>query len=148
MGLLRRSGERKPLTAKRVKRMIGIGTAVAPLVAPYALAAAGVVRGRWDAYRAARLGVPADQLAAFVGPGGSLHARLSRAAATLTELEAPAKDPFVADTQRRLTELSLAVRAAEQMPASRRRTAYRAIGDELDQIEEALLARLGIRTQP
>ena len=37
--------------------MIGISKAVAPLLAPYALAAASVARGRWDAYRAAKLGV-------------------------------------------------------------------------------------------
>ena len=50
---------RKPLTAAKAKRMIGISKAVAPLLAPYALAAATVARGRWDAYRAARLGVRA-----------------------------------------------------------------------------------------
>ena len=60
---------------------------VAPLLAPYALAAASVARGRWDAYRAARLGVQPDQLSAYAGPGGALHARLSRVAEALTELE-------------------------------------------------------------
>src|SRR5687768_10664482 len=143
MGLLRRSGDapRRPLTAKRVKRMIGIGTTVAPLVAPYALAAAGLVRGQWDAYRAARLGVPPDQLSAFTGPGGILHARMSRVAEALNELDSPTKDAtaraFATETRSRLTDLALAVRAAEQMPTPRRRTAYRAIGDELDRIEQA-----------
>lgn len=152
MGLLRRSGDapRRPLTAKRVKRMIGIGTTVVPLVAPYALAAAGIVRGRWDAYRAARLGVPLDQLSAFAGPGGTLHARLSRVAEALGELDSPTKDvtarAFATETRNRLADLALAVRAAEQMPTARRRTAYRAIGDELDRIEEALLTHLGIPT--
>ncbi len=78
---------RKPLTAAQAKRMIGISKAVAPLLAPYALAAASVARGRWDAYRAARLGVQPDQLSAYAGPGGALHARLSRVAEALTELE-------------------------------------------------------------
>jgi pyruvate kinase len=38
------------------------------------------------------------------------------------------------------------VRAAEQMPSSRRRAAYRAIAGELDVIESALLTHLGITT--
>lgn len=144
---------REPLTAKSAKRMIGVGTAVAPLLAPYALAAAGAVRGRWDDYRAARLGVAPDQLKAFSGPGGALHARLSRVAGALDELEssteAHATDAarrFAADTRPRLADLAIAVRAAEQMPTSRRRTAYRAIGGELDRIEYELLTHLGIPT--
>ena len=36
---------RKPMTKARAKRLIGIGTAVAPILAPYAMAAAGAVRG-------------------------------------------------------------------------------------------------------
>ena len=67
---------RKPMTKARAKRLIGVGTAVAPMLAPYALAAAGAVRGTWDNYRAGRLGVTADKLAEFTGPGGGLHARM------------------------------------------------------------------------
>lgn len=143
----------KPLTASRAKRLIGVGKAVAPLLAPYALAAATVARARWDGYRAARLGVDPTQLAAYSGPGGALHARLSRLAAALDDLESPpeahstgAARRFALDTRPRLTDLAVAVRAAEQMPSSRRRTAYRAIGRELDRIETALLAHLGITT--
>lgn len=138
---------RTPLTPKRAKQLIGIGTAVAPLLAPYALAAASVARGAWDARRAARLGVAADRLAAYSGPGGALHARLSRVAEALTELEGDeAARPFVDATRPRLADLAVAVRAAEQMPTSRRRTAYRAIGAELDRIEVDLLGRLGVPT--
>ena len=78
---------RKPMTKARAKRLIGIGTAVAPMLAPYALAAAGAVRGTWDNYRAGRLGVTADKLAEFTGPGGGLHARISHLAEALTDLE-------------------------------------------------------------
>ena len=78
---------RKPMTKARAKRLIGIGIAVAPVLAPYALAAAGAVRGTWDNYRAGRLGVTADKLAEFTGPGGGLHARCSHLAERLTELE-------------------------------------------------------------
>jgi hypothetical protein len=133
--------------------MIGISKAVAPLLAPYALAAASVARGRWDAYRAARLGVQPDQLSAYAGPGGALHARLSRVAEALNELESgtrvqptDAGRAFVAATRPRLADLSVAVRAAEQMPSSRRRAAYRAIGGELDRIETDLLTHLGVLT--
>jgi hypothetical protein len=142
---------RKPLTAARAKRMIGVGKAVAPLLAPYALAAAGVARARWDAYRAARLGVEPGQLSAYTGPGGALHARLSRMAEALDELESGvdtrgtgAARRFAAETRPRLAELAVAVRAAEQMPTTRRRTAYRAIGAELDRLEITLLHHLGV----
>jgi hypothetical protein len=142
---------RQPLTASRAKRLIGVSKAVAPLLAPYALAAAGVLRARWDAYRAARLGVDPSQLSAYAGPGGALHARLSRVAEALSELEsrAGASDAartFAVETRPRLADLAVAVRAAEQMPTARRRTAYRAIGRELDRIEIDLLTHLGIST--
>jgi len=142
---------RKPLTAAQAKRLIGISKAVAPLLAPYALAAATVARGRWDAYRAARLGVAPDQLSAYAGPGGALHARLSRIAESLTRLESgdratAAGQAFATRTRPRLTDLSVAVRAAEQMPSSRRRAAYRAISGELDRIEIDLLGQLGVPT--
>jgi Family of unknown function (DUF6474) len=143
---------RKPLTAARAKRMIGVGKAVAPLLAPYALAAATVARDRWDAYRAARLGVEPGQLAAYAGPGGALHARLSRMAEALDRLESggevhgsDAARRFAIDTRPRLADLAVAVRAAEQMPTPRRRTAYRSIGAELDRLEVALLKHLGVR---
>ena len=142
---------RKPFTAARAKRMIKVGTAVAPLLAPYALALAGVARYRWDTHRAARLGVPAGELSAYAGPGGALHARLSRLATALDELDPPTGPPstdaarrFALDNRPRLADLSVAVRAAEQMPTARRRTAYRSIGAELDRIEIELLNHLGV----
>lgn len=142
---------KKPLTAKQAKRMVGVGTAVVPLLAPYALAAAGAARGAWDARKAARLGVAPDQLGAYAGPGGALHARLSRVAEALTDLESgPEKSDsaraFATATRPRLADLAVAVRAAEQMPTARRRTAYRAIGAELDRIEVDLLTHLGVST--
>ncbi|WP_219415869.1 DUF6474 family protein [Pseudonocardia nigra] len=142
---------RRPLTASRAKRLIGVGKAVAPLLAPYALAAAGVLRSRWDNHRAARLGVDPGQLAAYAGPGGALHARLSRVAEALNEIEAAgeahgtdAGRAFAADIRPRLADLAVGVRAAEQMPAQRRRAAYRAISGELDRIETELLRHLDI----
>jgi len=142
---------RKPFTAARAKRMLGVSKAVAPLLAPYALAAAGVARSRWDAYRAGRLGVEPGQLSQYTGPGGPLHARLSRIAEALQELESGtgtrgSEDDraFVAQVRPRLEDLAIAVRAAGQMPTPRRKTAYRAIGGELDRVEVELLTRLGV----
>lgn len=139
---------RKPMTKSRAKRLIGIGVAVAPVLAPYALAAAGAVRGTWDNYRAGRLGVTTEKLADFTGPGGGLHARCSHLAERLTELEGgtPAARTFAEQARPRLVELATAVRAAEQMPSTRRRTAFKAIAAELDGIEQGVLMHLGIAT--
>jgi hypothetical protein len=147
-GPTRHAKGRKPLTAAKAKRLIGVGTAVAPLLAPYAMAAAGAARARWDAHRAARLGVPPDQLVSYASRGGALHARLSRIAETLTALDERGDEArrFAADVRPRLTDLAVAVRAAEQMPSARRRTAFRAIGHELDRIEADLLTQLGVDT--
>lgn len=156
--ITRAARERKPLTPARAKRLIGVGTAVAPLLAPYAMAAAGAARARWDGYRAARMGVSPDQLSAFAGRGGALHARLSRIAETLVALDGgqgadPSRDNstseahrFAAAVRPRLADLAVAVRAAEQMPAARRRTAFRAISGELDRIEADVLTHLGVDT--
>ena len=155
--ITRAARERKPLTPARAKRLIGVGTAVAPLLAPYAMAAAGAARARWDGYRAARMGVSPDQLSAFAGRGGALHARLSRVAETLVALDGEGADTrrdgstpearrFAAAVRPRLADLAVAVRAAEQMPAARRRTAFRAISGELDRIEADVLTHLGIDT--
>jgi hypothetical protein len=140
---------RAPMTPARARRLIGVGRAVLPLLAPYALAAAGVARARWDAYQAARLGVTPDRLNAYTGRGGALHARIDRLAVALDELGDGAEATgdarrFAAETRPRLADLAVAVRAAEQMPAQRRRTAHRAVGDELDRVELALLRHLGI----
>jgi hypothetical protein len=140
---------RKPMTKARAKRLIGIGTTVAPLLAPYAMAAAGALRGSWDSYRAGRLGVGTDRLAEFTGPGGGLHARVSHLAEALNDLAAngtPAAKEFAKQAQPRLPELATGIRAAEQMPAARRRTAFKSISIELDGVEQGVLTHLGITT--
>jgi hypothetical protein len=146
---------RGPMTPARARRMIGVGKVVLPLLAPYALAAAGVARAQWDAYRAARLGVTPMQLNAYSGRGGALHARIDRLAEALTALDdgaeahaTTAARRFAVDTRPRLEDLALAVRAAEQMPAPRRRTAHRAVSGELDRVELTLLRHLGVGSTP
>ena len=51
---------------------------------------------------------------------------------------------FVSAMTDRLTDLSAAVTAAENMPTSNRRTAHTAISDQLDAIDADLMARLGV----
>jgi hypothetical protein len=51
---------------------------------------------------------------------------------------------FVSAMTERLTDLSVAVTAAENMPAARRRSAHSAISSQLDGIEADLMARLGL----
>ena len=106
--------------------MIGLGKVVLPLLAPYALASAGIARARWDAYRAARLGVTPSQLNAYSGRGGALHARIDQLAAALDDLDdgaeahaTTAARRFARESRPRLEDLALAVRAAEQMPGRR-----------------------------
>jgi hypothetical protein len=142
---------RGPMTPARARRMIGLSKVVLPLLVPYALAAAGVARAQWDAYRAARLGVTPSQLNAYSGRGGALHARIDQLATALGDLDdgteahsTTASRRFARETRPRLEDLALAVRAAEQMPPQRRKTAHRAVSAELDRVELALLDHLGV----
>lgn len=141
------------VTPKKAKNALGvakiIGPAVIPVVAPIAVRAFGEARERIDRLRARRLGVPVEEIAAFSGRGGALHARITGAARSVDELRdregATGADREFADISRRtLEQLAAVVRAAERMPAGRRRAAHRAVGTELDELEQRLLARLGI----
>lgn len=141
-----RRASRPRFTPANAKRAIGIAKVVIPVVAPFAIKAAGYARHRWDSSRARRLGVTVDQLPAMSGRGVALHARLARLAVSLQELaqRRPEEAQFVEQTEGRLADLSAAMRAAELMPTARRRAAHRAIAAELDVSEAELLRRLGI----
>jgi uncharacterized protein DUF6474 len=141
------------ITPKKAKNALAvvkiIGPAVIPVVAPHVLRALGEARDRYDKVKARRLGVPVEELARFSGRGGALHARISGAADAITELrERPgvtADDKTFADRgETTLRQLAAAVRAAERMPAARRKAAHKAASAELDQLEERLLHRLGV----
>lgn len=120
-----------------------VAPAVVPVVAPYALRAASMARDAVDRMRARRLGVEVKDLASYSGRGGALHARIAGAAAAAADLRA--SDPAFADTsEARLAQLAAAVRAAERMPGARRKAAHKAVGQELDRLEEDLLRRLGL----
>lgn len=125
-----------------------IGPAVVPVVAPFVVQAAGVMRDKLDRRRARKLGVGVDDLGKYTGRGGALHARIAGAADAINELRersSKAEDKeFVDSSEGKLRQLTAAVRAAERMPAARRKAAHRAVATELDGLEERLLHRLGV----
>lgn len=146
---LRTAREGKVLSPSRIRRTLTASRLLAPLVVPVAYRAAMAARGLLDERRAERLGVPLTALGQFSGQGGRLSARITGAESSLSQVAATRpKDAetkqFVAAMTERLTALSAAVTAAENMPPSRRRSAQASIGEQLDGIEADLLARLGV----
>lgn len=144
----------RPVTARDVKRMIGIAKIVIPVAAPFVLKALGWLRARFDEMRARRLGIPVGDLARFSGRGAALHARIAGIDDVLGELrerahgktdqDSIAAERFADTARQRLTELTSVVRAAERMPAPRRRAAHQAVAAELDRIDDGLLDHLGV----
>lgn len=149
-----------PWTGAKVKRYIGIARIVVPIVAPLVYQAVGQARERWDAHRARQLGVAPDELTEFTGRGAALYARIHNLALSARDLRERHAGPtthggdatevaaFVDEADTRLTDLEAAVRAAEQMPASRRRSAHVAVAGELDRIETRLLVHWGVGARP
>jgi len=89
------------------------------------------------------------QIGQFSGHGAQLSARIAGAERSLRMVQdKKPKDTetkqFVSAITERLTDLSAAVTAAENMPATRRRAAHTAISSQLDGIEADLMARLGL----
>jgi hypothetical protein len=141
------------VTGMTVKRYIGIARVVVPVLMPLIYQAAGTARARWDEQRARRFGVAPDELADFSGRGAGLYARIHNVALSVRELRnrraSSSGEPadvrsFAADTENRLSDLEAAVRAAEQMPSSRRRRAHEAAAAELDRIEASVLSHWGL----
>jgi hypothetical protein len=152
MARSKRSGDAR-ITPARAKNLIAVakvvGPAVIPVVAPLAVRAAGLVSERYDRFRARRLGVDVGELPEYTGKGAKLSARLAGVAGSLTELRersdlGDADRAWVSRTEGRLAQLAAAVRAAERMPAARRKAAHRAVSADLDQIEAELLRHLGV----
>ncbi|PXY34865.1 hypothetical protein DI005_16940 [Prauserella sp. PE36] len=141
------------LTPKKAKNAVRVAKviipAAVPVVAPLAVRAAGAARDAYDRYQARRMGISVEQLSEYTGRGGALLARIAGAADGLTELR---RSPKVTDDdltfaergQSTLEQLAASVRAAERMPAARRKAAHRAVAAELEHIESQLLHRLGI----
>lgn len=140
-------------TPRRAKNAVAVakivGPALLPVVVPVVLRAFGEARDRIDRIKARRLGVAVGDLAQYTGRGGALHARITGAAEAIVELRdrkgATEGDRTFADrSETTLRQLAAAVRAAERMPAARRRAAHRAASAELDELEQRLLSRLGL----
>ncbi|GAA3535728.1 DUF6474 family protein [Amycolatopsis ultiminotia] len=141
------------ITPKKAKNAVAVakvlGPAVIPVVAPYAVRAAGAARELYDRYQARKLGVAVDRLAEYTGRGAGLHARIAGVVQGLGELRKSAKATdadrkFADEAQSTLEQLSATVRAAERMPAARRKAAHRAVTGELERLEDQLLHRLGV----
>ncbi|MFF0144536.1 hypothetical protein ATK36_3288 [Amycolatopsis sulphurea] len=141
------------ITPKKAKNAVAVakvlGPAVLPVVAPYAVRAAGAARELYDRYQARKMGVAVDQLGEYTGRGAALHARIAGLVQGLGELRKSAKATdadrkFTEETQSTLEQLSATVRAAERMPAARRKAAHRAVNGELERLEDQLLHRLGV----
>ena len=140
---------REKISVSQVRKYLGVARVLAPVLAPVAYRGATYLRGEIDNRRARQLGVGVEQLGDFTGHGARLTARIANAenstAKVLSNNSAGETAEFGTATRARLADLSTAVKAAEQMPAPRRRAAHQAISNELAGIEADLLARLGVR---
>lgn len=141
--------EGKVLSPTRIRRLLTVSRLLAPIVVPLVYRAAMAARGLIDQRRADQLGVPLAQIGQFSGHGARLSARIAGAEQSLRAVqEKKPKDAetkqFVSAISERLSDLSAAVTAAENMPATRRRAAHSAISKQLDEIDADLMARLGL----
>ncbi|CAM4388149.1 hypothetical protein MB901379_04844 [Mycobacterium basiliense] len=146
---LKAAREGKVLSPTRIRRMLTVSRLLAPVLTPLIYRAAIAARGLMDQRRADRLGIPLAQVGQFSGHGARLSARVAGAEQSLRIVqENKPKDAetkqFVSAIGQRLSELSAAITAAENMPAPRRRDAHSAISSQLDGIEADLMARLGL----
>jgi len=146
---LKAAREGKLFSPTRIRRVLTVTRLLAPVVVPLVYRASIAARGFVDERRADRLGVPLSQLGQFSGHGAELSARIAGAEHSLRLVaEKKPKDAetkqFVAAITERLTDLSAAVAAAENMPVPQRRSAHTAIAKQLDGIDADLMARLGL----
>lgn len=144
------TADAKRFSPASVRRYLMVARLLAPVVAPVVYRAAVAGRGRISTLQAERAGVAPELLRQYAGHGAALSARI---AATRTSLQKVATQDSAADSAafvtamtKRLDNLSIAVDAAETMSAGQRRTAHRAIEDELGAIDADILARLGVRS--
>ncbi len=146
---LKAAREGKVFSPTRIRRALTVSRLLAPILTPVIYRAAVSARAMIDQRRADQLGVPLAQIGQFSGHGAQLSARIAGAEKSLRAVQdKKPKDAetkqFVSAIAERLTDLSAAVTAAENMPAARRRAAHAAISSQLDGIEADLMARLGL----
>ena len=146
---LKAAREGKLLSPTRIRRILTVSRLLAPILTPLVYRAAIAGRALIDQRRADQLGIPLAQIGQFSGHGAQLSARIAGAEKSLRMVQdnkpkdAETKQ-FVSAINERLADLSVAVTAAENMPAARRRAAHAAISSQLDGIEADLMARLGL----
>lgn len=141
--------EGKLLSPTRIRRVLTVLRLLTPILTPLIYRAATAVRALIDQRRADQLGIPLAQIGQFSGHGAQLSARIAGAEKSLRQVQdRKPKDAetrqFVTAIAERLTDLSAAITAAENMPTPRRRAAHSAISAQLDGIEADLMARLGL----
>ncbi|OBJ09877.1 hypothetical protein A5624_16955 [Mycobacterium sp. 1482292.6] len=141
--------EGKIFSPTRIRRVLTVSRLLAPILTPLIYRAAVAARALIDQRRADQLGIPLAQIGQFSGHGAQLSARIAGAEKSLrTVQDKKPKDAetkqFVSAIAERLSDLSAAVTAAENIPAARRRAAHAAISTQLDGIEADLMARLGL----
>ncbi|SPM39715.1 hypothetical protein A4G31_12640 [Mycobacterium numidiamassiliense] len=146
---LKAAREGKLLSPTRIRRVLTVSRLLAPILTPLIYRGATAVRALIDQRRADQLGIPLAQIGQFSGHGAQLSARIAGAEKSLRLVQdKKPKDAetkqFVSAISERLSDLSAAVTAAENMPAARRRAAHSAISAQLDGIEADLMARLGL----
>jgi hypothetical protein len=146
---LKATREGKLLSPTRIRRLLTVSRLLAPILAPLIYRAAIAARALIDQRRADELGIPLAQIGQFSGQGAELSARIAGSEKSLRMVQdKKPKDTetkqFVSAITERLGDLSVAVAAAENMPATRRRAAHSAILQQLDGIEADLMARLGL----
>ncbi len=146
---LKTAREGKLLSPTRIRRLLTVSRLLAPILTPVIYRAAMSTRALIDQRRADQLGIPLAQIGQFSGQGAQLSARIAGSEKSLRMVQdKKPKDAetkqFVSAITERLTDLSAAVTAAENMSAARRRAAHAAISSQLDGIEADLMARLGL----
>jgi Family of unknown function (DUF6474) len=146
---LKAAREGKILSPTRIRRALTVSRLLAPILTPVIYRAAISARALIDQRRADQLGIPLAQIGQFSGSGAAMSARIAGAEKSLRMVQdKKPKDTetkqFVSAIGERLSDLSAAITAAENMPAARRRPAHTAISTQLDGIEADLMARLGL----
>lgn len=146
---LKAAREGKLLSPARIRRLLAASRLLAPILAPLVYRAAVAARALIDQRRADQLGIPLSQIGRFSGRGAQLSARIAGADKSLRLVQDKRPEDgetllFVDAINERLTDLSAAVTAAENMPAAQRRSTHSAISAQLDGVEADLMARLGL----
>lgn len=136
------------LTPTKVKRYLAVAKLAAPVAGPLLYRAAIAARSEVTNLQARRAGVPAGLLSQYGGPSAPLRARIAAASESAVKVEGRESSAegvaFVGTMRDRLDNLVVALDATDTMPPAQRRAAQRAVANELNAIDNDLLARLNV----